>query len=80
MKTCVSCKFKKEESFQMPDGRYQMMFICHHEECIDPVVGEPVPCNVARRDPVFCGVNARYYIKLEEKPKQEKNVIEIAKS
>lgn len=57
-----------------------MLFVCQHEECVDPVVGEPVPCNVARRDPAFCGVGARYYKKADETPKQEKNVIELAKS
>lgn len=78
MKTCVSCDFKSEAPFQLPDGRYQMMFICKHNECIDPVSGDAIPCPVARRDPVFCGISARYW-KEKEKEAPKGNVIELAK-
>jgi hypothetical protein len=78
MKTCISCQHKKESAFQLPDGRLQMMFVCMHEECIDPVAGDPVPCSSARRDPIFCGVNGRYWKEKDKEPPKG-NVIELAK-
>lgn len=80
MKICVNCTFFKREGIDMGGGQMGLAFVCKHEECADPVTGDPLPCNLSRQSPNFCGINARYYKETVEKTPQDKNVIEIAKA
>jgi hypothetical protein len=79
MKHCVECHFFKKAVIDMGNGP-GMAYVCSHEECSDPVSGDPLPCNLARQSPSFCGVNARYYKEAEKIISADKKVIEIAKS
>lgn len=77
MKICVNCEFKENKVMDTPHG-LQSMFVCNHPECSDPVIGEPIPCNIARTNENFCGMKAKYYQKAEEK--EPAPLIQLVKS
>ena len=78
LKICKDCSFAKRAVIDMGPGQSGMGFTCTHQECRDPVNGEQLPCFIARREPVFCTITAKYF----SPNKQEEvkaNVIEIVK-
>lgn len=76
MKICRDCEFHKRGVVQM--GPQQgLMDVCTNSECRDPVEGNPLPCQVARQQLVFCGFEAKYFKKKEEAPKQDASVIQL---
>lgn len=78
MKTCISCAHFKRSVIEVAPGQHGMAFVCSHEECIDPVTGDPIPCNLARQQIVFCGITAKYW-KEKEKELVKGNIIELSK-
>ena len=62
MNVCKDCKHAQPvnafSSSELDDPR---IYICKHEECIDPVVGTQVGCIDARNYSVFCGKEGKYY-------------------
>lgn len=67
MKLCKDCKFM-EKQVVAQQGHAQTVPVCVHDECRHPVYGDPVPCQVARQELVFCGFQAKYWVKKEEQP------------
>lgn len=85
MKLCIDCQFHARKAVQLPPGHpagtAMMVDLCTHDECRMPVVGEQVPCEMARRENVFCGFQAKYFKLKEVKPEPPegtKNVIQLA--
>lgn len=78
MKFCVECAFGHKEAVEVGPKQYATAIICRHEECRDPVSGEPIPANIARRDPVFCGFKAVHWLKKDEANKPVVQLIEKA--
>lgn len=85
MKICADCKYSKKEFVQMTPNQMGAILVCTNMECRDPVEGGPIPCNVARSQPAFCGLPAKYH---EPKPEDaavlapapaEGSVIQVAK-
>lgn len=70
MKHCKDCDFYKPLAVQVSPQHAQMMPHCTHEEASDPVTGEPLPCQVARTNPNFCGITGKYF-KLKEVKSEE---------
>ena len=68
MKLCKDCQFMEKQAMQVGPSA-QMVPHCMHEECRHPVYGDPVPCQVARQEIVFCGFKAQYWKKKEEQQK-----------
>lgn len=84
MKICAECQFSEKRGMEGmgPQGpMYQTILVCKHEECRDPVDGQyTIPCVHARKDPAFCGFNAKYYKqKEEESAKEPASVIQLVK-
>lgn len=78
MKICMECDFYKRATLQAPDGRVGMADICVNSECRDPVDGSPLPCQVARQQVAFCGIDAKHYRQKKEAPKKEASVIQLS--
>lgn len=80
MKICANCQFSKPEAL-VAGGQAQMVLVCTHEECRDPVDGSMIPCLPARQQIVWCGFPARYYKEKEAvEPKKEEgqsNLIQL---
>lgn len=76
MKFCKDCEFAKKEVVQLPGGMQTMLF-CENMECRDPVEGKMIPCEIARRELVFCSIKAVHFKQREEKGPA--TVLEIAK-
>lgn len=68
MKHCKDCDFSHKEPVQMGPQGLQMTYICKHEECSDPVTGDPLPAQIVRGNPAFCGLNGKYFKLKEQKP------------
>lgn len=75
MKFCKDCDHAKKETFQTPAG-WQNILLCGSMECREPVNGDMIPCELARREQVFCGIQAKHFHQKEE-PKLA-NLLEIA--
>lgn len=60
MKFCVGCKHAKKEYVQTPQGHGSIL-VCTHSECLHPVDASLLPCEVLRKQDVFCGFSARYF-------------------
>lgn len=68
MKLCKNCEFAHKETYQHPANlSLQTIFLCANEECREPVNGDMIPCELARREQVFCGIQAKHYKLKEEK-------------
>lgn len=76
MKFCKDCNFSKKEQFQTPAG-WQSVMLCQNMECRDPVSGDMIPCEIARREQVFCGIQAKHFKQKEEQ--RVATLVEIAK-
>lgn len=69
MKHCIRCDYFEQREIQFQDqSRPTLASICRHNECSDPVSGEPLLCGIARTKPEFCGIQGKYF--------QKKKVIE----
>jgi len=78
MKKCVDCIFLKRGVVDGPDGRPHTAFVCGHDECCDPVNGDPLLCGTARTSQFFCRMDAIYFKKREEQPQEDKKVIQLS--
>jgi hypothetical protein len=67
VKICRDCEFFKNAAVDMGKG-LEMMAVCTNDECRDPVDGSPMPAIVARKEQVFCGIQAKYFKLKVEKP------------
>lgn len=65
MKICTECKYSDQQLIETPQG-HQYSLVCKHQECRDPVEGSPIPCNFARREVAFCGVQGKYWVAKED--------------
>lgn len=83
MKHCVNCEYHTlvTQEVPAPGGRMGMARIhaCKHEECSNPVTGEPIGCDVARQDARFCDWEAKFFKLKEVKPEAQKSLIEVSK-
>lgn len=81
IKVCAKCKFKESVAREIAPRNMAMVWVCKHPECVDPITGEPLQCNVARQQPVFCGIEAHHYEELvDPKPVEgdvKQNVIQL---
>lgn len=68
MKHCINCQFEGKQVGQLPNGQLQTMIFCKNEECSDPVTGDPLPAQVARSNPAFCSITAKYFKQKEQDP------------
>lgn len=73
IKTCITCKYKQDEYNHVN----QKIFLCSNQFCKDPVIGEPIPCNIARQQQIFCGFEGRFYEQSE--PEVKAPLIELVK-
>jgi len=55
----------------------EMVPVCRNDECRHPVDGEPVPCQIARQEVVFCGFQAKHWKKKEEDPNKPSTLVQI---
>lgn len=79
MKICTDCVHHAARGVDGPMG-LQVGYLCDHKECRDPVDGSAIPCAAARRESVFCGIQARYFEQQQEEPEKEPaSVIELVK-
>lgn len=76
MKFCKDCEFSHKESIQTPSG-WQTLLFCENMECRDPVEGKMIPCEIARRELVFCSIKAIHFKQKEEKAPAP--ILELAK-
>ncbi len=76
MKICISCDFYSKEPTATPEG-YQMVPICKHHECRDPVTGNPMMCGVCRKMDEFCGLRGKHFKEVVSKPVEDAQVIEL---
>ena len=65
MKICKDCEYFNQKSVNVGNG-LALAAVCKHEECRDPINGDELFCQTARKEDVFCGIKARYYKKKEE--------------
>lgn len=72
MKICKECEFYQSKAATDPHGNFGHILLCMHPECRDVLDGSPIPCLPARQVSQYCGFEARYYKKKEEK---ESNVV-----
>lgn len=77
MKHCVTCHWFNPAIIQGPQGQQQKVFLCSNENCTDPVDAEPVTCGIARREPVFCGFNGKYWKEKQAIVVADNNVIQL---
>jgi hypothetical protein len=54
-----------------------MAFVCQHQECTEPVDGTALLCGIARRQPEFCGIVGKHWMKKKEPVKAP--LLEIVK-
>ena len=78
-KYCRDCVSFKTDLQPHPNGQYIKMYLCLNVNCSDPVDASPIPCGVARREAILCGMLGKYYEKKKEVAKQEDNVIQLHK-
>lgn len=64
MKICKNCEYCQKGVFETAHGP-QMTYLCTNDECCDPVDGTAIPAHIARKEQVFCGIQAKYF-KLKE--------------
>lgn len=76
MKFCKDCQHSKKETFQTPAG-WQNILLCENMECREPVSGDMIPCELARREQVFCGIQAKHFSPKQDTPPAP--VLELAK-
>jgi hypothetical protein len=57
---CANCEFSHAEMVQTQQG-FQKIMICMHDDCLDLVSGDHIPCGASRREDVYCGVGGKYY-------------------
>ena len=62
---------------QVGPAQMEMIPVCRHEECRHPVYGEPVPCDLARREMVFCGFQGKYWTMKEEKEMPKATLVQL---
>jgi hypothetical protein len=65
MKFCVDCQFSKKQVIETPKGFVTMLF-CENMECRDPVDGSMLPCDLVRKEQVFCAIQAKHFKQKEE--------------
>lgn len=65
MKFCKDCSSCHKEGMTTPSG-FKVISLCANMECRDPVDGSMIPCQIARQEQVFCGIQAKYFSKKEE--------------
>ena len=65
-----------KQAVETGPGRLEMLPICSYEECRHPVYGDPVPCDLARRESVFCGFNGKYF-KLKEETTVKSTLVQL---
>jgi len=70
MKICIECQFCQGVTQIAPNGQEQQFLACTSPDCRDPVNGDPVPCNFARRESTFCSITGKYW--------KEKQIIQVA--
>jgi hypothetical protein len=80
MKICRECEYSQEKAAQDRMGNIGSILLCMHPECRDVIDGAPAPCLPARQAPQYCGFEARYYKKKEEKVEDLKVVSLIQKA
>lgn len=66
IKICKDCYYHKRAVVDIGNGQSGMGFVCSHEDCRDPIIGDALPCNIARREIVFCGIGAKFFKEKEE--------------
>ena len=67
MKFCKDCAHAKKDVINTPHG-LMPLYLCESMECRDPVSGDMLPCELARREQVFCGIQAKHFVVKEVKP------------
>lgn len=80
MKHCLNCFYHEIRTEQLPNGQFVRGPYCKNVECSDPVDGSAMPCALARREPAFCGIQARHWKRREEAPKEPAQVIDITEA
>ena len=75
MRYCKDCQYSKKEYVQV-GNQAGMVLVCENEECRNPVDGSAFPCDLLRREVVFCGLVGKHF-KAKEEPKQEGTVISL---
>lgn len=84
MKFCKDCQHSKKEYVTLgPQAAHQAMLFCKQEDCLNPVDASMFPCELVRREAVFCGITAKYFKAKEETPPEEPvkeagNVIQLS--
>ena len=76
-KYCRDCEFCKME--YMPQGKhYITMYLCGNINCSDPVDASPIPCGIARKESILCGMQGKYHQpKATPKAPEQGNVIQL---
>jgi hypothetical protein len=61
VKLCVTCDYHKREVVNMGPQGFGQVDLCSHEDCMHPVNGDPVMCDQARQQVVFCGFSGKHW-------------------
>lgn len=80
MKFCKDCDYSKKEVVQVGPTQMQTILVCNNENCLNPVDASSFPCDMVRREVVFCGIAGKHFKAKEEKkeePKTEGTVIQL---
>jgi hypothetical protein len=76
VKICKECEFFQAKATTDNQGNFGHVMLCMHSECRDVLDGTQIPCLPARQVPQYCGFEARYYKKKEDKIS---NIVSLAK-
>ena len=77
-KYCKECIFCKME--YIPQGKgYAQMYLCGNINCSDPVDASPIPCGIARKESILCGMQGKYHQPVKPAPTAPEtgNVIQL---
>ena len=67
MKFCKDCEFAETKGF-IHNGKGGTILLCSNMECREPVLGDMIPCEFARKEQVFCGIQGKHF-KLKQEVK-----------
>ena len=75
-KYCKECVFCKIEYMQHKQG-YVATYLCGNINCSDPVDASPIPCGIARKESILCGMQGKYYQAKPKAPTEPGTVIQL---
>jgi hypothetical protein len=82
LKLCKDCEYFGTETFEMAKGQLARAPACHHPDCCDPIFGNVLPAEVARKSMAggiytFCGMQGKYF-KLKEVTETIETVVDTS--